>query len=102
MELTDLNQETIQTKYKPLSPWATWGLMILFAIPVIGLIALIIFAFTGENVNRKNFARGFAIASIIIGIMMTILFTIFSVSFLTLFDALDIAEYSNLFDLFLD
>lgn len=41
----DLNNETILTKYKPLSPWAYFGYNILFSIPVIGFILLIVFSF---------------------------------------------------------
>lgn len=55
----DLNNETILTKYKPLSPWAYFGYNILFSIPVIGFILLIVFSFSNDNINRRNYARSF-------------------------------------------
>ena len=55
----DLNNETILTKYKPLSPWAYFGYNILFAIPFVGFICAIIFAFDNSNINRRNYARSF-------------------------------------------
>ena len=53
----DLNNETILTKYKPLSPWAYFGYNILFSIPIIGFILLIVFSFSNDNINRRNYAN---------------------------------------------
>lgn len=44
---------------EPLSPWAYLGYSILFSIPLIGLISLIVLAFSNKNINRRNFARSF-------------------------------------------
>lgn len=44
---------------RPLSPWAYWGLSLLYAIPVIGLIFVIIFSFGSSNINRRNFTRSY-------------------------------------------
>ena len=46
-------------KYQPLSAWEYWGLMILYAIPVIGFIVLIVHSFSDDNVNRRSFARSY-------------------------------------------
>ena len=46
-------------QYRPIKPWGYVGLEILFAIPVVGLIALLIFTFAAKNVNRRNFARSY-------------------------------------------
>lgn len=43
--------------YKPLGMWAYFGYDILFAIPLVGLIVLIIFACSASNVNLRNYAR---------------------------------------------
>ncbi|MBO4894838.1 MAG: zinc-ribbon domain-containing protein [Clostridia bacterium] len=59
-------------KFKPLSPWAYVGYNILFAIPVIGLILLIVFSFDDENINRRNYARSFFCA-LLIGILVFII-----------------------------
>ncbi len=67
------NQAT-QTVYAPLAPDPTnkvvgtgtyFGLMILFAIPIVGLIACIIMSFAPKNKNLKNYARAMLIWSII-------------------------------------
>lgn len=56
--------------YKPLSPWAYYGYGLLFSIPLVGLIFLIIFSFSDENINRRNFARSYWIA-LLIGIVVS-------------------------------
>ena len=45
--------------FKPLSPWAYFGLSILFSLPVVGFIFLIIFSVSDANINRRNFARSY-------------------------------------------
>lgn len=39
--------------FKPLSPWAYFGLSILFSLPVVGFIFLIIFSVSDANINRR-------------------------------------------------
>lgn len=46
-------------KYRPLSPWGYFGYSLLFCIPIIGWIFWIVFAFSGKNINRRNYARSF-------------------------------------------
>ena len=43
-------------RYKPISPLGYIGFQILFAIPVIGLLAVIIISIVARNINVKNFA----------------------------------------------
>lgn len=50
-----------EKRYKPLSPWAYFGYGLLFAIPVVGIILIIIMSFSAKNINLKNFARSFCI-----------------------------------------
>ena len=62
-------------QFQPLSPWAYVGYSILFAIPLIGLIMLIVFSFSDKNINRRSFARSFfcwLIISIIVGVILAI------------------------------
>ena len=54
------------------------GLMILFAIPVIGFIACIIMALAAKNKNIRNYARATLIWMIIAFILLAILFAIAS------------------------
>lgn len=52
--------------FKPLSPWAYVGYMLLYAIPIVGFIFLIINS-TGaaRNINKRNFARSYWAALVI-------------------------------------
>ncbi len=76
----------IPSQYKVLGPWSYLGLQILFAIPLVGLIFLIIFSFSDRNLNRRNFARSYWCGCIVvtIAILLSILFIIIGSIFLTL------------------
>ena len=47
--------ENENNQYRLLSPWAYVGYGILFTLPVIGWA----FALNDDNLNRRNFARGY-------------------------------------------
>lgn len=64
--------DQIPEEYQPLSPWAYFGLQILFSIPIVGFIFLIIFSIKGSNLNRRNFARSYWCSLIIIGAVLLI------------------------------
>lgn len=51
--------ENGNNQYRLLSPWAYVGYGILFTLPVIGWILAIVFALNDDNLNRRNFARGY-------------------------------------------
>ena len=72
--------EAIPPQYKPLSPWAYLGYQILFTIPLVGLIALIIFALNNDNVNRRNFARSY-FCVLVIAIVLFVFFLMFAPAF---------------------
>lgn len=59
-------------KNRPVGFWAFVGLILLFSIPFIGLIAAIIFFFSSKNANIKNFS----------GATMAIILTQFVATFL--------------------
>ena len=50
--------------FKPLSPWAYFGLSILFSLPVVGFI----FSVSDANINRRNFARSYWCIYVIIAV----------------------------------
>ena len=54
--------------FKPLCPWAYFGLSILFSLPVVGFIFLIIFSVSDANINRRNFARSYWCIYVIIAV----------------------------------
>lgn len=62
--------ENIPENYKPISPWTYFLLNIVFAIPLIGLIVLIVMALGGtDNINKRNYARSF-----FFGLLIAIIF----------------------------
>ena len=72
---TPANQVTaneIPEQYKPLSPWAYFGLQMLYAIPLVGFIFLIIFSFSKGNINRRNFTRSYWCVFIILAALITL------------------------------
>ena len=82
-------QQVIPEAYKPLSPWMYFGLMLLFSIPVVGLIFLIIFSFDDGNLNRRNFARSYWINmlfSVVIFIVMFVFLLIFGFTMADVFN----------------
>jgi len=50
---------SLPAKYRPIGAWGYLGYNILFAIPLIGIICLIVFALSGNNVPRRSFARSY-------------------------------------------
>ena len=60
-----------------LSPWAYVGYSLLFAIPILGFIMMLVYAFGNGNRNRKNFARGM----LLLGILAVILAFVLIVGF---------------------
>ena len=65
----------IPSEYRVLSPWAYFGYSILFAIPLIGFILAIVFAFDNSNLNRRNFARSY-FCGLLIAVILIVLFAI--------------------------
>ena len=68
------NRLRLPEKYRPLSAWAYLGYQILFAIPVVGLVLLIIYSLDNTNINRRNFARSyFCLIAVLVVILLVIL-----------------------------
>lgn len=60
---------------QPISMWRYLGYEILFALPVIGIICLLIFSFGGnKNKNVQNFARSYFCMLIIYTILLIVFF----------------------------
>lgn len=69
----------IPPENKPLSPWAYYGLQLLFSIPLVGFICLIVFSLDDGNINRRNFARSYwcsLIISLVVLIVVIVLLLI--------------------------
>ena len=68
--------EVVPEQNKPLSPWAYFGLQLLFCIPIVGFIFLIIFSCNGSNINRRNYARSYWCALLIYAIVILVILLI--------------------------
>ena len=71
-----MNEGNYTSQYRPLSPWAYFGYNLLFSIPLIGFILLIVFSFSNENINRRNYARSFFVEllfGLIIGVIVVVI-----------------------------
>lgn len=60
-----------------LSTGSFFGLILLFALPVIGFISCLIMAFSSKNLNRKHFARAMLIWVIIALVLSLVFYLIF-------------------------
>ena len=61
--------------YRPIKPWGYIGYMLLYGIPIVGIIMLIVNACSTDNINKRNFARSYLwlmLVSLIISIIVTI------------------------------
>ena len=75
-------------EFRPIGAWAYWGYSILFAIPIVGFIALIICACSRSNINRRSFARSYFIRLLIVAIVLLILFLCMRTLFMGYFAAI--------------
>lgn len=66
-------------KYKPIGAWKYVGYNILFSIPLIGLIFLIVFACSSENINRRNYARSVFCAILLVVIIFAVVYGIMAI-----------------------
>lgn len=62
-----VTKEDLPAQLRVLSPWAYFGLQILYSIPIVGFIFLLIHTFSAGNLNRRSFARSYWCALMILG-----------------------------------
>lgn len=91
----------VPKEYKPFSTGGAFWYLVLAGIPIVGLVALLIFAFAGKNRNRKAMSR-----AILIGMLICLVITIalsvtsyfvFSVLIEEISEARDIGEVVDAF-----
>ena len=81
-------EANLPEKYRPISVLGYIGYQILFAIPVIGFIFVLIFAFKGDtNKNLQNFARAELVFIIILVVLSILLFIVAGAAFLALYQS---------------
>ncbi len=96
-------QPAPDTTSKVVGTGAYFGIMLLFAIPIIGFIACIIMAFAAKNKNLKNYARAMLIwliiALVIAGVLIVLFFALSSF-FMDYINQLTNSQFGNFSDLF--
>ena len=48
-----------EEQFRPISGWGYVGYTFLYSIPVVGIIFLVLNAFSNKNINRRNYARSY-------------------------------------------
>ena len=64
----------VPPEFRPLGAWAYIGYSLLFSLPVVGWIFVIVFSFSGSNINRRNYARSHLIVLLISAIILVVLY----------------------------
>ena len=95
--MADENNEQINSipdEYKPISMWGYFGYQLLFAVPCIGFIVALVFAFGGTtNINLKNFARGYLCFVVIIFIISFLVSVVSGLGFVSVLSSLSSSSY---------
>lgn len=65
-------QFVIPEKYRPISAWGYFGYSLLFWLPIAGFILLIVFSFDNSNINRRNYARSYFCALLLVVIIVVV------------------------------
>lgn len=74
----NIQNYNIPEEYRPISMWGYFGYQLLFAIPCVGFIMLLVFAFGGtRNLNLRNFARSYFCFTIVMVILVVVLILLF-------------------------
>lgn len=71
----------VPKEYKPFSTPGAMGFLLLTAIPVVGFISLLVYAFGGKNKNRKSVARAMLIWGLIFLLILAAAFVVAIVIF---------------------
>lgn len=81
--MNDFELQHLPECYRPLSPWAYFGLGILYALPLAGWIFLIVHAISARNINRRNYARSYFCVYVLLIVLVLVLSALGVVSSLT-------------------
>lgn len=68
----EITEKDLPEHLKPISPWAYFGLTLLYSVPIVGFIFLIIFSISKGNINRRNFTRSYWCSLIIVGVILVV------------------------------
>ena len=72
--MSNEKEKNIPEQYEPISMWGYLGYSILFALPIIGVIMILVFSFSkDENINVRNYAKSYILVYVIGVILYLIL-----------------------------
>ena len=72
--MSKVKEKNIPEQYEPISMWGYLGYSILFALPIIGVIMILVFSFSkDENINVRNYAKSYILVYVIGVILYLIL-----------------------------
>lgn len=71
--MNEFEQQYLPEAYRPLSPWAYFGLSILYALPLVGWAFLIAHAVASRNINRRNYARSYFCIYLLVAVLILVL-----------------------------
>lgn len=81
VENVEATEPVIPPQYQPLGAWGFFWLQVLFSLPVVGFVFLIIFSFSNGNLSRRNFARSYWCAYLILAIVLVVILTLYIILF---------------------
>ena len=84
-------RKALPKEYRHINAWAYWGLRLLYAIPVIGLIALIIMALIPKNRNLRSFASSYFISLVIVTVALLVILVLLGLGIFG-FDLMDLID----------
>lgn len=84
-----ITEETLPEKFRPIKPWGYVGYSLLFALPLIGLIMMIVYATKDDNINRRNYARSFLWMMLLAIAISLVVSLVFGATFATVFSNLN-------------
>lgn len=64
---------SLPEKYRPMGAWSYFLYNILYCIPLIGLVCMIIFALSDNNIARRSHARSYFCFYIVIAVLFIII-----------------------------
>ena len=71
--MNEFELQHLPEAYRPLAPWCYLGLVILYALPLLGWIFLIVHAIRSANINRRNNARSYFCVYVLAIILIAVL-----------------------------
>ncbi len=86
--------ENENNQYRLLSPWAYVGYGILFTLPVIGWVFALVYWLNDDNLNRRNFARGYWCGVLVAVIVVVILSIVGMVMGVSIMDGFSSYQYN--------